>query len=72
MFYLLKTFVAATISVFTTSQAYLTQSMPVTMSSFYPGCGDNSAKLTDNTYPLATDCESYAHTDIMDNPWMNI
>ena len=70
MIYLLKTFVTATISVIPTIQAYLTQGRPVTMSSFF--CGDKSAKLTDNTYPLASDCNIYAHTNQDDNPWMNI
>ena len=72
MFYLLKTFVAATISVITTSQAYLTQSMPVTMSSFYPGCGTSAHRLTDNIFPLVSACSSYAHTNYEENPWMNI
>ena len=70
MFYLLKTFVPATLSAIPISQAYLTQGRPVTMSSFY--CGDNGALLTDNTYPLATACSNYAHTNIMTDPWMNI
>ena len=70
MIQLLKTFVAATLSVIPISQAYLTQGRPVTMSSFH--CGDKSATLTDNTYPLATDCNIYAHTNQDDNPWMNI
>ena len=69
MIQLLKTFVAATLSVIPISQAYLTQGRPVTMSSLY--CG-SSAKLTDNTYPLATDCNIYAHTNQDNNPWMNI
>ena len=70
MIYSLTTFVTVTLSVIPTSQAYLTQGMPVTMSSFY--CGDDSAMLTDNTFPLATDCSIYAHTNFQDNPWMNI
>jgi hypothetical protein len=70
MYFSIKTILAATLSLNPVSQAYLTQSRPVTLSSLRH-C-PNTGQCTDGVFDTTNDCPAYAHTNEELNPWINI